>query len=266
MSRLPEPEDREWLLASLADLLSRTRRGPFLDAPLIEATDQWFPDPWTGDPEGVGAICVRLLDYAGLEQLRVRVEVAPERPRWGGVVGAMAEHREGPPAWFAGIEEGICHIGCTRDDLGEPEVLVAHLGHEVAHAWRRSHGLEVPDRDVEERLTDLSTVYLGFGLFTVNASWRDRSWSDGSVQWTRRSESGYLSAPQMSFLLAAQAVARELGWWDRRWIARRLEANQAGFFRAAVRHLIRPRGCLRWRLGLPSDYAPPEVDLDQLLG
>ena len=59
----------------------------------------------------------------------------------------------------------------------------------------------------------------------------------------------YLSPEAMSFLLAAQARARGLGWFACKRIARMLEPNQASHFRWALRTLG-DRKALRRELGL----------------
>jgi len=83
------------------------------------------------------------------------------------------------------------------------------LAHEVAHAYRHAHELRISDYEVEERLTDLTTIFLGFGVLTVNASQRFRSGTSGvGGSWYSRSEGGYLSMQSMSYLLAARVVAR----------------------------------------------------------
>jgi hypothetical protein len=72
------------------------------------------------------------------------------------------------------------------------------MGHEVAHAYRSHHRLQVDDRDREELLTDLTTIYLGFGILSVNNSYRFRKSGslEGSLAYTRwsTSSSGYLFA------------------------------------------------------------------------
>jgi len=125
--------------------------------------------------------------------------------------------------------------------MGEPEALVATLCHEVAHAWRHSHRLAVEDRAQEERLTDATTVYLGFGLLTTNGAYAYRSLGEVSggyaiTRWSHQ-RSGYLPPQAMSFLLAAQVLARKVGFWERRRLVSLLEPNQASFFRRAFRQL-----------------------------
>jgi hypothetical protein len=45
----------------------------------------------------------------------------------------------------------------------------------VVHAYREHHGLTVITPRTEEELTDLTTIYLGFGVLPLNASYISRS-------------------------------------------------------------------------------------------
>jgi hypothetical protein len=72
------------------------------------------------------------------------------------------------PAFFAGIEEPTDETPAPRalfgfdvTRWGDPELLLGTMAHEVAHAYRRHHKLEALDREIEERLTDLTAVMLG---------------------------------------------------------------------------------------------------------
>ncbi|MGC4120609.1 MAG: hypothetical protein QM765_39735 [Myxococcales bacterium] len=233
------PEEQDWLLQSLVSLAASRGAAPLLTNPLLEPSDRFFPDAWEASERGVKVLAKRLLDYAGLP---LTPEVVPfsqpdeirELNEFG---GAKAWGHEGAAAYFAGIEGSRCLFGCAVERMAEPEVVVATMAHEVAHAYRRFHGLEVDDRDEEERLTDVTTLFLGFGILTTNGSYlfRQSGRVEGNMTYTQWSHqhAGYLPPEAMSFLLAAQAEARGLGFWQRRRLAGLLEPNQSAFFRAA---------------------------------
>jgi hypothetical protein len=112
-----------------------------------------------------------------------------------------------------------------------PDTLVAVLAHETAHAWRDVHALEVFDRAAEELLTDLTTVYLGFGVLTTNAAWQFRASGDGLSSSWEKQETGYLDFRTFAYLLALVAHARDIGWWDRTRLSWKLSPNQRAAFR-----------------------------------
>jgi hypothetical protein len=247
-----EPEEREWLITRTAELIAAAGWQHYVRAPLLLPDERSFPDRWTPDVRGLRRLALRLLAYAGLEQLDVNIEVFQgERATQLDAHGhEQVTGHEGAAAWFAGIEDGVCLFGCDVDQLEDPIGVVGAMAHEVAHAFRRFHGLEVDDRDLEERLTDLTTVYLGFGVISTNAALRHRSSGLGNSlfahQWSRN-QLGYLPAAAMSFALAMWWLVRGADPAGTKQIQRALEINQGAWFRESL-------GWLRktpYELGLP---------------
>lgn len=261
MADLLASDERDWLLGEMRRLIELRGADTFLTAPILEPTPRCFPDPFQPNADGLRVLLGRVLVYAGLDELQVELDTFSQPAQ----VRELDEHgrarawgHQGAAAWFAGIEDGRCQFGVAEQRIRQPETLVATLCHEVAHAWRTFHGLCVDDRDVEELLTDLSTVYLGFGVLTTNGAYVYRASGEltggdsrGSIAVTQWSHSrvGYVPPEAMSFLLALQAKARGMRWLARRRLAARLEANQASLFRGAMRTLGSSED-VRARLGL----------------
>lgn len=258
MAELLAPEVRSWLLGELARVISLRGAGTFLEALILEPTPRHFPDPFEASEQGVRVLLRRLLGYAGLDGLEVELGTfsAPDEVRELDDHGrAKAWGHEGAAAMFHGVEAGRCVFSVAEERIGEPVTLVATLCHEVTHAWRAVHGLVAEDHDLEEQLTDLSTVYLGFGLLTTNGAYLYRASSEyeGAQAFNRWSHTraGYLPPEAMSFLLAAQVRARGLGWWARSRLAGKLETNQAAYFKWAC-SVLGDGAAVRDALGIPE--------------
>ena len=273
-SLLPPIEEREWIIDELARLGRQTGWDPLVCAPLLLPEPRYFPDRWTPDADGVWRLARRLQIYAGLERLGASIEVFEQLQELApaGVLHQGAVHHQGAAALFAGIRDGVCLFGIELGRLEDGPGVTAAMAHEVAHAFRAHHGIALADPeqlDVEERLTDLTTIYLGSGVLTTNATARHRSeTADGSLFGHRWSFSslGYISPEAMSFALAVVAVARGLGRLERRAIVDALETNQAASFKHAVSWLEREQPNLRSRLGVPEDPNdwPEPWSLDEL--
>jgi hypothetical protein len=253
MAILPTPEDQQWVIRNLARLI-RTR-GPawFLESPLIEPSDEYFPDPWQPDVEGARSMLRRILAFAGLGTLEVDLVVEEEEADF--LVDSGLERKSnshGTAAWFAGIRGQTCLFGVHEKGLRNAEELAGTLCHEVAHAYRRRHGLEVEGRE-EEWLTDLTSVFLGFGVFVCNNAYRFRTREhiEGSkvmYGWSAQ-RIGYLPLELLCFALAAQVVARGTPQARRR-VRGLLETNQAAAFEKSCGYLQTHRDVLRVALGL----------------
>ncbi|MFT3692111.1 MAG: hypothetical protein QM831_03150 [Kofleriaceae bacterium] len=253
MDLLPDDVEREHLIGELANLIATAGAERFLNAPILEPNDRSFPDPWTADAAGVTRLIQRLLGYAGLDHLRLTLEIDQFSQATGKVLmdGTAGGH-EGTAAWFAGIRDGVCAFGLDTRGLEDPIGLIGVLAHEVAHAYRHEKALRQPVTAHEERLTDLTTVYLGSGILTTNATQRFRSGQKGAGSWYSRAQAGYLPMQSMSYLLAAQVVARGTPPSP---IAKGLSPNQRACFKAACASLERPALCEQLGLPIPAPAA-----------
>jgi hypothetical protein len=261
---LPTADERDWLLDELAGLVSRQGHETLVGARILEPDARCFPDRWEPSERGVRVLSRRLLAYAGLGALEVDVQLydsEAEVTERNAVGQATSWRHEGAAAWFAGIDGDVCLFGADRRQLDAPEGIVGVMAHEVAHAYRTHHGLVVSDRDTEERLTDLTTVYLGFGVLTTNNAYRYRASGgpEGSMTMTTWSHSraGYLPPQAMAFLLAATMLARRLDAGALARIARLLETNQKAFFKAAIKALDADQLAARLALPDPATWPAP---------
>lgn len=245
---LPDASDREWLIDNLNRLIVRAGAGRFLSGRIVLPDDDHFPDRWEPNTEGVARITARLLAYAGMHGYQPAV--------------ALWRDERGPndqtAAFFLGFDGNRCLFGVDGSYFDSPDLLVGTMAHEVAHAFRAAHDLVVAERDTEELLTDLTAVYLGFGVLLANGSYEYRSYQGrrgdvGNPHWStyEHRKLGYLPYQAVSFALAAQAIARDA---DPKAIRRSLSSAQRESFDAAVRELRR-QPLLKGLLGVgrPAD-------------
>lgn len=99
-------------------------------------------------------------------------------------------------------------IAIQAAHLNDPLCLVAVMAHEVGHAILLGGGLLNPEPDDHELLTDLLTVFLGFGVFTSNASGRFKQWHDERQSGWSMQRIGYLSEEVFGYALAVFAQKR----------------------------------------------------------
>jgi hypothetical protein len=211
ISTLPE-QDQHALGRELADLAVGMGPTWLLDAPILLPRPADFPDQWRPDLDGAELMLERMLTYAGLGELPFTI-VAYENDQ-ALLAGLTGWHRTaGAAAFFAGRDdEGALRFGLDVRQLGDPESLSGVWAHEVAHAFRHVHGLVVADHEVEEELTDLTTIALGFGCLTTNNAWRFRRTAvlNGAYVSTETSTErfGYLPLQAMAFALGLQVRLR----------------------------------------------------------
>lgn len=228
---VPSPEERGWVLARLADLVRRRGHEHFVLAPLLEPTETYFPDPWGGGAASLERVVRRLLIYADLDEADVDVKIYADDEVGGPLVPAGI----GSPAWFVRNHEKTVHVAARETAMKDPMLLVPALARVVAEAWRSWYGITTSDPVVEQRLTDITSVYLGFGLLTTDASVRHSSERAGGFRLNRKkTRLGVLPTQVFAFALATQLHARGLTPKQRKKLTAKLQSNQAGFVAASV--------------------------------
>jgi hypothetical protein len=266
MQLLPDPEEQEWLIGALAGLVAQRGEESLVARPLVQPTSKFFPDSWSFSEEGLDRVVRRLMQFAGLGHLGIVIEVFTDE-QWE--ERTADSPRGNAAALFFGIKAGSCWFGFNADSPADEEYMAGVMAHEVAHAYRLHHQIpEAETREEEELLTDVTAVYLGFGILAANNSHRYRSagWNDGwtSYQSWSTNQAGYLTPQAFAFLLALQVQAR--GVQEKRLVTDHLEANQAACLKAALAAIEKWKEELPEKLGLTGAApAPGEHRLEEIL-
>lgn len=122
------------------------------------------------------------------------------------------------------MTDGRLLISLDQRETSDPKHLAAIAVHELCHLRLLGEGRIRGGRDDGERLTDLLTVYFGFGIFTTNAAMRfaraDRGFTfisrglldDRSLNAARHNDGyhrlGYLSSMEFGYALACYCWVR----------------------------------------------------------
>jgi hypothetical protein len=222
-----EDSDKGWLTTEMAKLIERAGLDSYVAAPLVEATDRWFPEEWHPDDGGVARLAKRVFDIAQLADIEIATELTENTLERGIVV--------------THVDGSSIKLDVDPRYLTDPLTIISHLVSLAAVVFRVRHDLEDADHDNERRLIDLTTIYLGFGILTTNAAYRYRASGEmrGNTAITRWSHDvqGALPAELMAYALATQLVARGATPAELRAVKRQLETNQATVFDDACRVL-----------------------------
>lgn len=119
--------------------------------------------------------------------------------------------------------------------LSKPQHLIATLAHELAHYLLATAQSEPPaDEDEHEYLTDLTAIYLGFGVFLANARFTHDVVALGTSSGVAWSRAGYLLEADLVFATALFAVRSGA---DDREASRHLKPHLQRQFEHAIRDL-----------------------------
>ncbi|WP_422770770.1 hypothetical protein ACN28C_29530 [Plantactinospora sp. WMMC1484] len=235
-------EEQRWTEENLAWFV-REFGDSWLRSPVVLPTDDFFPGGYSGSEEDMRRVVHQLCVHLSVDPDRIRVELHAER-----VGGRELQKVAGGSASWSGaaghyrVVEGRPVIS-LEESLGlRPLALVATVAHELAHERLLGEGRVDPYRRDQEPLTDLLTVYLGFGVFAANAALEFAGQRTG---WSA-SRLGYLTEPMYGYALARYAWLR--GETAPDW-ARHVDTNPRTYLRRGLRYLR--------RTGVPT--GPPAV-------
>lgn len=150
-----DPAVREWLDAQW-HALKVSLQVDTAARPVIEPSDEYFPDPWRRDPASAQAMLVRLCGYMGVDPSIVELAMYQPDPA-----------AETPPMLARHAGKFLLPFDVT--ELGSPAASAAILARKLALLRLVAAGVD-QSRDDLPLLGDLATVVLGLGLITANAA------------------------------------------------------------------------------------------------
>ena len=110
---------------------------------------------------------------------------------------------------YRSLGNGMHAITIDRELLESPIDLIATLAHELCHVLLIGHQRITGEEDDHEPLTDLLTVFFGFGALSGNSVLRDESWHEGNYSSWQIRRAGYLTMPMYGYALAIYATLRK---------------------------------------------------------
>lgn len=205
-----DPDDEEWQLAVWGWLLARFGEERFKSAPLVTATRQFFPPiEATGHARAEHVFrCTQVL--AGMTDWPCELVAQDARPNQRvSELGYVKIDKGGMPLGTFSRVGNKALITYDPGSVDKPAILVATLAHELAHYLLHSVADLPPGQEtMEEFATDLTTVYLGFGLFGANQAFNFSQFRDVYSQGWSTSGLGYLRERDWAFALAVYCALR----------------------------------------------------------
>lgn len=189
----------EWLIATLG--LDRLWKSSFLTPSVRD-----FPDKYTGTEADAAVLLSRICGYLDLDVNRIKLGFFSDDD-------PLECELAGIPSNAAGLyqyEQEKSSIWLNRSELADAESLVSTISHELCHEILLGGQYLDADEDLDhEEVTDLLTVFAGFGVFSANACVRERNWHEGHLEYSETKRKGYLSMAVLAYALALSAWYRK---------------------------------------------------------
>ncbi|HEX5103521.1 MAG TPA: HEAT repeat domain-containing protein [Pirellulaceae bacterium] len=239
--------EKVWVESSMDWLAGTLGIERLIEAELIEPSDEFFPDHYSGQDADAARIFKQVCGLMQIDPAQVRLELCDRigDDKEDKIVG---QYVSGDPAT----------IVVRRSQLADPESLVATLAHELAHEILLGGGFLEENNEDTERLTDLTTVFLGLGIFGANSFLREATVREGRFStWSIRKQ-GYLPIRMYGYGLALFAWARDES--DPDWAAH-LRADAREPFTKGLQFLLETDDSV-FRLVDPERHASDEQRFD----
>jgi hypothetical protein len=238
-NKLPvSEEERLWADEGFRRLEKMLGHRRLLEANVVLPTPEYFPDPYDTNITGAETLFGRVCSYMRVDRSRIQLEVFPDEteelrsilPYWRGNSGGCAGFFSHEPTTDSSPpgEKTRMLVAVRSTQLKDPLSLVATMAHELGHVMLLGGGLMSPETPDHEPLTDLLTVFLGFGVFTSSAARRFKQYQDERRYGWSMHRLGYLPEEVYGYALAKFADERkdEKASWDKH-----LSANVRSYFK-----------------------------------
>lgn len=243
-TRPPVHDDEfEWLLAGFKWMLEEFEGiERHRETPLILPTTDFFPDSsLTGHARAL-ELFEQVRSLAALDHQEFRLEAgASSKPlKVATGVGLVHHDDQTPLGTYRVVEDDGAYIPVIAYNpsmLDNPSGLVATFAHELSHYVMDGARREPPGgRDMHELMTDLTAVFLGFGIFLANNAKSFQGYQSFDEMGWSASRSGYLSE---AALITSLAVAERLAGRDPNTASRWLKRHLATDLKKADRYLAK---------------------------
>ncbi len=206
-------EDEDWQLVTWLWFLKNFGGLKRLKAsPVVAPTDEFFPPIDKKGDKLAGYIFDRVKTHARMSELSCKLIAQPQgNPQDDGELVSGRPISKFVSGTFS-EDNGRVVITYDPAKIQEPLALVSIFAHELAHYSLSKMGKEPPGgTEMAECVTDLMTVFLGFGVFGADCAFNFRGGpgggrSGGPWTWSRL---GYLREVDWVFALRCFSICGE---------------------------------------------------------
>jgi hypothetical protein len=204
-------DEEEWQLETwlwLVERLGGTRA--LRNVPLVMPTPRFFPPTDLEGHARAEHIFAAVKRHAGMSEWHCRLVAQPERPQARVGEWWVLKPEKPMPLGTFGTDGNEVVITYDPQMLRDPMALIATFAHELAH-YLLAGLSELPPggKDLVELATDVTSVFLGFGIFGANSAFTFHQHHDFMTQGWSSSRQGYLGEAAWAFGLAVFMALRE---------------------------------------------------------
>lgn len=230
-----DPEAKEWIERSFNWLTEELGPHVLRDVEVILPTEEHFPDKYDGGRTSIRRMAERVCEYMAVDPKTIDFQffdsqdddhihpLAIEEGRPQHDLGSYLKRRDGKQVIRLDVNQSV-----------NPQMMVATIAHELAHAILIGEDRLDPEHPDHEPITDLLTVFYGLGVFNANTAVIFEQFTNSQYQGWKIGGGGYLTEEAFGYALALFAYAR--GERKPDWQSY-LNINIRSYFRSGLKYL-----------------------------
>jgi hypothetical protein len=153
------------------------------------------------DHLSIQGVAKRIAEFIGLDNLTFVIAIAKQKDNVAGHIDLSTEGNE----VFVEVDSEMMEF---------PNAVAATLCHEACHEWLKVNGLCSSAESDNEILTDITTIFLGFGKIMLNGcrttDVKHESIPNGTRTITKTMSAGYLDRDQLAFAYRLVCAMRSI--------------------------------------------------------
>ncbi len=184
----------------------------FNQSVLVEPSNKFFPGSADSIEEMATIIFDKVKDYAALKHWPCHLSTdrsCATQPSRVVIPGALRE-KNGIEPEFVAYEDRLTILYDPRQ-VRNPEAIIASFAHTLAH-FLGSMAKDAPPGGEENwpHITEILSVFMGFGLMFANSAFVYRNVTCGSCQPSTVNRTAYLSQYDITYALAIYCVLKDI--------------------------------------------------------
>ena len=232
-----DSEAKEWIENAFNWLVEEVGPDVPRDVDVVLPTEEYFPDPYDGGRTSIRRMAERVCDYMDVDPKSIELQffdseddqhihpLAVEEKTRSHDLGAYLKRRDGRQV-----------IRLDVNQSRNPQMMVATIAHELAHAILIGEDRLDPEHPDHEPITDLLTVVYGLGIFNANTTVVFEQFTNAQYQGWKVGGGGYLTEEAFGYALALFAYSRGESKPD--WQTY-LSVNVRSYFRSGLKYLLK---------------------------
>lgn len=195
-SRLTE-ERREWIESTLSWLVEAFGFDEIKQSPFILPLTSTFPYTDLSDTSQFNSLFDQVCKYWDLNPQEIDLIVFDDLKSFEFQSFRFVGELDETAGFFTVNEKGSIkkyRVEIARSILKDPQLCVAVLSHELAHVKLIGGGFIEEQTNELEFITDITSIYFGFGVFAANSTISQTDWGLGRVCYLNEYEISYCNA------------------------------------------------------------------------